>query len=484
MNMNTLNTAVVRTRFAPSPTGFLHVGGARTALFNCLFATKHGGKFLLRIEDTDIPRSEKKNVQQIINDLQWLGINWDEEIIFQSQRIDTYQQYAQQLVETDHAYLCFCTPEELKAKRKKGDKAEPAYLYDGTCRKLSKEQVKNKLEKRLPHAIRFKVPQGPTGWIDRVHDQITVSNSEIDDFILQRSDGSPTYQLAVVVDDHEMNINNIIRGDDHIPNTPKQILLYEAFGWQIPKFAHIPLILGADNKRLSKRHGATAVGEFRARGYLPQALLNYLSLLGWSPGDDNEIMSVQEIKEKFTLKGISKKGAVFDETKLMWMNGHYIREMPDEQILPHVQNYLQSTRKDQIEDVDHAYLMNVIRLVKNRVRLLTDFVDSASFFYEDPKKYDPKGVNKYLKKADIWMYISELTDKLVNISDYNETSIENLLRSLAEEKNISAAKIIHPVRLALTGKTASPGLFEMMEILGRDTVIRRLKSLISQKEIL
>lgn len=470
----------VRTRFAPSPSGHLHVGGARTALFNWLYTKQHGGKFLLRIEDTDASRSDRKIVQEIINDLQWLGIDWDEEIIYQSQRLAIYPQYAQKLFETDHAYLCFCTPEELKARRKAGEKTERTYLYDGKCRRLSKEQVKKNIEKKLPYAIRFKTPQGSTRWVDGIHDEITIRNDELDDFILQRSDGTPTYQLAVVVDDHEMNTTDVIRGDDHISNTPKQILLYEAFGWQIPKFTHIPLILGPDNKRLSKRHGATAIGEYRDKGYLSKALLNYLALLGWSPGDDSEIMTLQKLEERFTLEGISKKGAIFDETKLMWMNGHYIREMSNEEILPHLQNYLQSTKRESASD--KAYLTKVIRLMRERVKLLSDFVDSALYFFEDPKEYDPKGINKYLKTADKWMYITEFTDRLANLSKYDENNIEALLRSLAEEKNISAAKIIHPVRLALTGKTASPGLFEMMEILGKDTVIRRLRSLISQKE--
>lgn len=482
----------IRTRFAPSPTGFLHVGGARTALFNLLFARKNGGKFLLRIEDTDVARSTKENVQQIIDDLQWLGLNWDEEIVFQSERIPMYQKFAHQLVDADHAYFCFCTPEELAAKRKQ-DKSRRMYLYDGTCRKLSGKEVKSKLKKQLPHVIRFKVPRGITVWTDTIHGKIIVSNNEIDDYVLLRSDGSPTYQLAAVADDHDMDITHVIRGDDHLSNTSKQILLYEAFGWKNPDFAHLPLILGPDNKRLSKRHGATSVGEFRERGFLPQALTNYLALLGWAPGDDSEIMSIDEIKDKFSLKGVSKKGAIFDEAKLTWMNSHYIRQLPEKEILAFVQNYLtrstnttpakgSATKTGRKKGFNKNYLTRVITAMKDRANVLSDFVDSAGYFFEDPKKYDSKGVNKYLKNADIWVYISEFTEKMTDLSDYNEVSIETLLRSFAEEKGISAAKLIHPVRLALTGKTASPGLFEMMDILGKETVLRRLRYFTMQQE--
>ena len=448
---------------------------------------------MLRIEDTDAARSSEKNIQQIINDLQWLELNWDEEIIFQSKRIPMYQDFARQLVDTNHAYFCFCAAEELAAKRKQEDKTRRMYLYDGTCRKLSHKEVKIKLKKQLPYVIRFKVPRGITIWTDIIHGKIIVSNNEIDDFVLLRSEGSPTYQLAAVADDHAMNITHVIRGDDHLSNTSKQILLYEAFGWQIPEFAHLPLILGPDNKRLSKRHGATSAGEFRDRGFLPQALTNYLALLGWSPADDSEIMSIEEIKGKFSLDGISKKGAIFDEAKLTWMNSHYIRQLPEREILAYVQDYISRgvgaqfvrgslAKTKQKDDFDKNYLIRVITSMKDRAKVLPDFVDSAGYFFKDPKKYEPKGVNKYLRNADIWIYISEFTEKMTKLSEYNETSIETLLRSFAEEKGISAAKIIHPVRLALTGTTASPGLFEMMDILGKETVLKRLKFFIAQQQ--
>ena len=488
--MDAKRTGKIRTRFAPSPTGFLHVGGARTALFNFLFSQKYGGEFLLRIEDTDTVRSSEENVRQIIDDLQWLGLTWDEEVIFQSKRIPTYQDFAQQLLDTNHAYLCFCTAEELAAKRKREDKAKRMFLYDGTCRELSDNEVKGKLKEQLPYVIRFKVPRGITVWTDVIHRKIIVNNNEIEDFVLIRSDGSPTYQLAAVADDHAMNITDVIRGDDHLSNTPKQILLYEALGWKIPEFAHLPLILGPDNKRLSKRHGATSVGEFRERGFLQRALTNYLALLGWSPGDDTEFMAMEDLKQKFSLDGISKKGAIFDEVKLAWMNSHYIKQLPESEIMPFVKNYvsqevdkLQSSTKTRPEtDFDDDFLVRVIAAMKDRVKVLPDFVDSARYFFTDPLEYESKAVNKYLKNADIWAYVSEFSEKMTDLAEYSETSIETLLRSFAEEKGISAAKIIHPVRLALTGTTASPGLFEMMDILGKETVLRRLRFFVAQQQ--
>jgi glutamyl-tRNA synthetase len=342
--------------------------------------------------------------------------------------------------------------------------------------------VKEKLIKNLPHAVRYKVPEGETSWIDGVHNEIKINNKEIDDFILQRSNGSPTYQMAVVSDDHEMDVTHIIRGNDHISNTPKQILLYKSFGWNIPLFSHVPLIMGPDNKRLSKRHGATSVGEFREKGYLPEALINYLCLLGWSPGDDSEIMKVKELEEKFSLKGISKKEAVFDETKLAWMNSQYIREISEESLLNHLEKYIQIKGYSNQRNFDKNYLKKIIKLMRNRAKVLSDFVESVNYFYEDPNKYDEKGINKYLKEADILINITEFTGRLEKLSKYNEESIENLLRLFAEEKNISSAKIIHPVRLAMTGQTASPGLFEVMNLLGKETVLRRLKIFLSKVE--
>lgn len=482
--MNTGNTENIRTRFAPSPTGFLHVGGARTALFNWIYARRHGGKFLLRVEDTDPVRSTPENTRKIFDDLKWLGINWDEEVIYQSARSDIYRQYANLLLETDKAYRCFCTAETLAEKRHLAEQNKLPYLYDKTCRRLTPEVVDQNLRENKPFTLRLKVPAGETTWRDLIRENIRVANREIDDFIILRSDGTPVYQLAVVVDDHFMEITHIIRGDDHISNTPKQILLYNAFGWDIPLFGHIPLILGADKKRLSKRHGATSVGEFRERGYLADALKNYLVLLGWSPGDDREIMSMDEIIKRFSLENIQKKSAIFDEAKLQWFNALYIRNLLDQTIFEYVTKELISRKiLTESEAVSREnYIREVIRLLKPRARLMTDFIDWGIYFYEDPKSFDNKGVQKYLKNSDIWNYLVEFTKSLQSLDDFTEESIETLLRNYAEEEGISAAKIIHPVRLAISGRTATPGLFEIMVILGKESVLRRLSSFVERRQ--
>ncbi|RMG67685.1 MAG: glutamate--tRNA ligase [Calditrichaeota bacterium] len=473
----------IRTRFAPSPTGYLHVGGARTALFNWLFARKHQGKFLLRIEDTDRERSSDEMTRQIFDGLVWLGLLWDEEVIYQGARAQLHREKARELVRAGKAYPCFCSKEELEAKRLEAQRAKRAYRYDGTCRNLSPQEVQEKIKQGLPYAIRFKVPLGATSWEDAVHGTIRVQHEELDDFIILRSDGSPVYHLAVVVDDHWMRITHVIRGDDHISNTPKQILLYQAFGWQVPIFAHVPLILGPDRKRLSKRHGATSVEEYRQQGILPEALFNYLALLGWSPGDNRELMSREEIIAAFSLEGISKNNAVFDEAKLVWMNSQYISRSSEEYLWSRIADLLVErgvmTQTQVIEQ--KPYLLKVIALIKTRVKRLTDFVDQALYFYRDPETYDQKGLRKHLKREEIWAYLSEATERLSELETFSETEIERVIRQLAEEKGISAAKLIHPIRLALTGVTVSPGLFELMSVLGRETVLRRLNRFLEQK---
>ncbi len=474
----------VRTRFAPSPTGYLHVGGARTALFNWLFARKHNGKFLLRIEDTDRERSSEEMTRRIFEGLVWLGLSWDEEVIYQGKRASIHREHAQRLVRSGHAYPCFCTKEELEEKRARAAAEKRAYRYDGTCRHLSPQEVKQRMAAGLPFAVRFKVPEGTTRWLDGVHGPIEVQNREIDDFIILRSDGSPIYQLAVVVDDHSMGITHVIRGDDHISNTPKQILLYQAFGWEVPQFAHVPLILGADKKRLSKRHGATSVDEYRHMGILSDALFNYLALLGWSPGDDREILSREEILQLFSLEGISRTNAVFDEKKLIWMNGQYIRRTPDDRLWALVTEVLVQrgvlTEGEAIRR--KPYLLKVIQLLKPRVKLLTEFVDSALYFFKDPDRYDPKGLRKHLKSPDIWNHLAEWTRQLEQLETFTEASVEQLLRAFAEQKGISAAKLIHPIRLAISGQTVTPGLFELMVVLGKATVLRRLNHFLKRKD--
>ncbi len=474
----------IRTRFAPSPTGYLHVGGARTALFNWLFARKHGGKFLLRIEDTDRERSSEEMTRKIFEGLVWLGLTWDEDIVYQGKRANVHRQIAYQLVQQGKAYPCFCTPEVLAHKREQARKEKRAYRYDGTCRNLTPEEVKHRMAKGVPYAIRFKVTPQIIRWEDGVHGPIEVNSRELDDFILLRSDGSPIYHLAVVVDDHHMRITHVIRGDDHISNTPKQILLYQALEWEIPHFAHLPLILGPDKKRLSKRHGATAVDEYQRMGILPEAMFNYLALLGWSPGDDREILSREEILQAFDLQGISKNNAVFDEKKLIWMNGQYIHHMPVEKLWPLVQELLVArglfSKAQAIEQ--RQYIMKVIALLKTRVKLLPEFVDGARYFFQDPTTFDARGLRKHLKTPQAWQLLADYTRELEQLPVYTETSLETHLRQLAEQHGVSAAKIIHPVRLAITGVTVTPGLFEVMVVLGKETVLRRLKQFLSRRE--
>ncbi|NIR52432.1 glutamate--tRNA ligase [candidate division KSB1 bacterium] len=466
-----------RVRFAPSPTGYLHVGSARTAIFNWLFARKHQGRFLLRIEDTDVARSGLDMVEAIFSSLRWLGLNWDEEPIFQSRRFEIYQKYAEQMVADNQAYKCFCTKEKLQAEREKARKEKRTFRYDRTCLRLS-DAKKAKLESGgAPHAVRLKVDEGRTAFFDEVFGDVQVDHEQLDDFIILRSDGKPTYHLAVVVDDHEMEITHVIRGDDHLSNTPKHILLYNAFGWETPKFVHLPLILGPDRQRLSKRHGATAVSEYKTAGYLPEAMFNFLALLGWSSGDDRESFSRDQLIEEFDLSGIMKKSAVFDERKLEWMNNQYIMARDDESLLKLTIPRLEASGLVSSEFVkeNKTYLLKIMALLKPRMRRLSDFPDMASYFFRAPESYDEKAVKKHWKGPDLVDKFHRLIDRLGNIEDFHPDEIETAIRSLAEELDMSAAKLIHPTRVALTGAPASPGLFEVMELLGKDTVIRRLE---------
>ncbi len=471
------------TRFAPSPTGFLHVGGARTALFNYLFARKHGGLFRLRIEDTDRQRSSEEMTRRIFDGLHWLGLEWDGEVVFQGANAPLHREAAWQLVEAGKAYRCFCSREELEAKRRQAEREKRAYGYDGTCRHLSPEQVEKNLAEGKPFAIRFKVPEGETTWQDAVHGEIRVDHRELDDFIILRSDGSPIYQLAVVVDDHRMGVTHIIRGDDHISNTPKQILLYRALEWEVPRFAHVPLILGPDKKRLSKRHGATSVEEYREMGILPEALFNYLALLGWSPGDDRELMSREEIRESFSLKGISAKSAIFDEQKLRWMNGEYISRKTGQELFEELIRRWTAAGFISPEDVPvrRLYLLRVIELLKSRVKVLNEYVTYGRYYFQDPDEFDPKGVRKYLKDEQVWDWLQEVSARLEKSKRFAADDIERTVRLVAEEYGVAAAKLIHPIRLALTGLTVSPGIFEVMEVLGKETVLRRLNIFITRK---
>jgi len=469
----------ISTRFAPSPTGYLHVGGARTALFNFLLARKYNGIFRLRIEDTDKQRSNEAMTQEILSGLQWLGLNWDDQVVHQADNIEKHRQIANQLFQSDAAYPCFCTKEELEIHRQN-------YQYDGHCRNLIPEQVKENLERKKPYSLRFKVPEGQTSWIDEIHGKISVENKEIEDFIVLRSDSSPVYNLAVVVDDHDMEINLVLRGDDHISNTPKQILLYDACGWEIPKFAHVPLILGEDKKRLSKRHGAASVEEYRLQGILPEALFNFLALLGWNPKDNREILSADELIALFSLEGISKKSAVFDDKKLAWLNQQYIIQTESEKLLPRVAGFWQNAGFINSAEIKNKkeWLIRLIDLLKPRATFLSDFIGLAEYFFHDPQTYDQDGLRKHFKNEAVWEILSELFPLLEKTTVFNQEVLEQQVRDLAEKHGLAAGKIIHPLRLALSGRTATPGLFEVMEMLDKDTALRRLEIFLKSRNVL
>jgi nondiscriminating glutamyl-tRNA synthetase len=459
----------VRVRFAPSPTGSMHVGNVRTAIYNWLFARANHGEFLLRIEDTDPERSKPEWVAVILDGLRWLGLDWDNEPVFQSQRMGVYRELAAKMLADGIAYRCFCSPEELEARRKAAGKSELAFRYDGHCRSLTPEQIEAR--EGDPFAIRLWSDSRPISYVDGVHGQIEVSGNELDDIIIMRQNHTPTYNFAVVVDDREMAISHVFRGDDHISNTPKQIQIYRALGWDHPRFAHLPLILGPDRKPLSKRHGAVSLGELRDQKILPQALLNYLALLGWSPGDDREVMTKTEMVAAFTLENISASSAIFDPDKLQWMNGQHLSAMSSEEIYGYIHI---SEEKELGFSPSKDKWISAINLLKTRPGLLLNISTQARYVFQDPETYDSEGVAKYWKAPETSSRLSRLAEILATVEPFVESKIEVEMRSLAQNLEISASILIHPTRLALTGTTFSPGLFELMAHLGKDIVLRRL----------
>jgi glutamyl-tRNA synthetase len=476
-----------RVRFAPSPTGYLHVGGARTALFNWLYARRHGGTFVLRIEDTDVERSSADMVTGILEGLRWLGLDWDEgpEVggqhapYFQSERLDRYRAAAARLVTESHAYYCYCSAERLRDERDNAEKRGEAWQYDRACLALSPQRIAELEASGAPRAIRFKVPAGGTAFDDEVKGRIEFDSANIEDFVILRSDRYPTYHLSVVVDDVDMAISHVIRGDDHISNTPKHVLLFQAFGAPTPRFAHVPLILGADKKRLSKRHGATSVTEYRRQGYLPEAMVNFLALLGWSPGDDRELMSMTELVESFSLEGISGGNAVFNTEKLDWMNGQYIARLPADQLATAVEPFLSEAGlwPPAPAGIDERWLRRLLDLLRPRAKRLTDFVDLARPFLVDTVEYDREAIEKHLGAPGLAAHIQALTTSLGTAVPFDEPHVEAVVRGLAAERGIKAGLLIHAVRVAVTGRTTSPGLFEVLALLGKPRVIDRLERL-------
>ena len=476
---------MVRVRFAPSPTGYLHVGGARTALFNWLFARRHGGTFVLRIEDTDAERSSTDMVDGILDGMRWLGLDWDEGPLvggplgpyFQSERIDRHRAAAQRLVDSGRAYYCYCTTEELKGKREAAERAGGAWRYDRTCAGLTPDEIAANDRAGKPRAVRFRVPDGLTRFDDLVHGPIEFDGAHIEDFVLLRSDGQPTYQLSVMSDDVEMRITHVIRGDDHISNTPKQILLYRALDAPVPAFAHVPLILGPDKKRLSKRHGATSVTEYARQGYMPEAMTNFLALLGWSPGaTDQELFSRAGLVESFDLGGISGGNAVFNPEKLDWFNQQHIQRLAPDEVARRVQPALASAGlwDDALVGDRHAWFFAVLELLKPRVKKLDDIVEVGRFFFVDVPEYDAAAVDKHLRPEGIAAHLRALDDAFGALATFDSASTEAALRTVADATGVKAATLIHAVRVAVTGRTASPGLFEVLSLLGRERTRARL----------
>lgn len=475
----------VRVRFPPSPTGYLHIGNARSALFNWLFARANGGVFILRIEDTDRKRYVEGAEQVIYESLRWLGLDWDEGPkvggdygpYVQSQRIDLYRKAAEELVASGHAYRCYCSPERLAAVREARQRRKEPLQYDRHCRNLTEEARAAYEREGRPSVVRLKVPlEGATTFHDRIRGKVTFDNSVLDDLVLLKSDGYPTYHLANVVDDHLMKITHVLRADEWISSTPRHILLYRAFSWEPPQFAHLPMILSPEGGKLSKRHGAVSVLEYRDRGYLPEAVFNFLALLGWSPGDDREKMSVGEIVSAFSLDRVSPKGAVFDERKLEWLNGQYIYDLSAEDLWARVAPLWKGAGfiEDGEREAERERLLSILGLLKERTRKLTDFVEAARYFFEDPSEYEEKGRKKHWKGPDVGDRLKALRDRLEALDGFDQEHIEAAVRGLAEERGISAAKWIHPARLAISGRSFGPGLFEIMEVLGKATVVRRL----------
>ncbi len=481
----------VRVRFAPSPTGALHIGGARTALFNWLFARKHKGELILRLEDSDSRRSSLDSAMGILDGLRWLGLDWDEGpeaggdsgSYRQSERIDIYRKYLDQLLDLDKAYYCFCSSEKLAADKEAAQLIKADYKYTGHCQTISRNEAEQRIQKGECPVIRFKCPtEGITVVHDLIRGDVEFSNCLFDDFIIAKSDGWPTYNFAVVVDDHAMHITHVIRAEEHLSNTPKQILLYHALGWQLPQFAHASMILAPDRSKLSKRHGATSVQEFRDEGYLPEALINYLALLGWSAGEDRDFWKIDELIERFSLEGISRSPAIYDIEKLSWMNGHYLSQASAEDLAAIL--YKDARKRGFVSVGCEKKFIRVVELLKSRVKTINEILDQGSYFFVRVSSYDEKGSQKYFQKEDSPAMLKEALNLCRESSFSSPENLEQELRQKADELNIKAGQLIHPIRLALSGRTATPGIFEVMDVLGKNECIHRINSAILYAESL
>ena len=467
----------LRVRFAPSPTGYLHVGGARTALFNWILARQQGGVFVLRVEDTDRARSSDEHTQVILEGLSWLGVDWDIGPLFQSEGIERHRGDALRLLEEDKAYCDFTDPAAIRTEAEERG-VHPSHVAREKAEAMGKEEAGERAADGQAFAVRFRVPEGETRFTDVVHGNMRFGNADIDDLVILRGDGTPVYNLAVVSDDAHMEITHVIRGDDHLSNTPKQVLLYRALGLPEPVFGHVPLILGPDGKRLSKRHGATAIGDYGSQGLLPESMVNFLALLGWSPGDDREIMELDELVAAFSMERVLKKSSVFDTDKLMWLNGKRLAAKPASELLATVVAHLKalpSVDQDRLGDTE--WMSRVVDLIKTRVRTIDDLADQAVPFITDRLDFEEKAVRKHWEKdPETARTRLEAAAALLANAEWTAEKLEEGLRGLAEAQGISAGKMIHPLRVALTGRMSSPGIFEVLVLLGRDCSLHRIEN--------
>ena len=471
---------MVRVRFAPSPTGHLHIGGARTALFNYLFARHNNGKFILRIEDTDRTRSTDEYIETIIEGMKWLRLEWDEGPFRQTDRYDVYRNYVDKLLKKGNAYYCYCMPEELEQRRKDAIAQGKTPKYDGRCRNLESQEAKRSRLGEPPEAtgvqaaVRFKMPQeGQAVVDDLIRGKVVFENDQLDDLIIMRSDGTPTYNFTVVVDDMDMDITHVIRGDDHLNNTPKQIHIYKALGHEIPLFAHLPMILGADKTRLSKRHGATSVMAYKDMGYLPDALINYLVRLGWSYGDQ-EIFTREDIIKYFSFDNVGKSSAVFNPEKLLWLNSQYIIKSNPEGLADMVMLFLENAGIIQKgQNIDRQWLSKAIKTLQERAKTLVELANSLRYYIAEDVEYDEKAKAKFLNEKSM-PYLEELKDGIELISDFSVHELERVFKSIIEKHGIKLGALAQPVRTATTGLAESPGIFEVLEVLGKEKTIKRL----------
>jgi glutamyl-tRNA synthetase len=472
-----------RLRFAPSPTGYLHVGGARTALFNWLYARRFGGQFLLRIEDTDKARSTDESTRAIFDGLHWLGLDWDEDVVYQGANLERHRADAEKLLATGAAYRDFTPQAVLEERRKEAEARGEIYRYKREWAELPLHEEKLRLERGDPYVIRFRIPDpdGITEWNDLVHERIAFPNKDIEDFVILRSDGTPIYNLAVVSDDIAMRVTLVMRGDDHISNTPKQILLYRALDKPVPQFAHLPMIHGLDGKKLSKRHGATAVGDYQHEGLLPQAMLNFLALLGWSPGGDREVMTMQEMIELFSTDGLQRKAAIFDPKKLEWMNGQHLSMMPLAELEPTVTRALVAAGLATEAELAarHDWYLTLIDLLRVRARIIDDIVRQAVPYFAEHIDYDPEAVAKQWKdRAAAASILRDIHSALAGVQAWEAASLEASLRALADRLGIGGGKLFQPLRVALTGLTVSPGIFDVLVLQGQERSLARVQAAI------